>query len=89
MRLLKPLITKIVVTVAVVVSLLPTMHFSVACDARGLTVTEPTTPVSVLRAVAARVCDGTMIGREGRIHRSTENFHSTCPKNKCLHEQSG
>ena len=57
MRLLKPLITsKKVATVAVVVSLLPTMHFSVACVARGLTVTEPTTPASVLRVVAAWVC---------------------------------
>ena len=54
MQLLKPLITsKKVATVAVVVSLLPTTHFSVACAARGLTVTEPTTPASVLRVVAA------------------------------------
>ena len=42
MRLLKPMITrKMVAAVDVVVSLLPTMHFSVACVARGLTVTKP------------------------------------------------
>ena len=34
-----------------------TMHFSVACVARGLTVTEPTTPASFLRVVTARLCD--------------------------------
>ena len=33
------------------------MHFSVACVARGLTVTEPTTPASSQRVVVARVCD--------------------------------
>ena len=44
----KPLITsKMVAAVSVVVSLLPTMHFSVACVARGLTLTEPTTPASI------------------------------------------
>ena len=43
---------------AEVVSLsLRTMHFSVACVARGWTVTEPTTPVSFLMVVEARVCD--------------------------------
>ena len=48
---------KMVAAVDVVVSLLPTMHFSVACVARGLTVTKPITPATVLRVVAARVCD--------------------------------
>ena len=37
-------------------SLLPTMIFSVACVARGLTVTEPITPATVFRVVAAWVC---------------------------------
>ena len=40
-----------------VVSSPPTVHFSEACVARGWTVTEPTTPVSLLRVVVARVCD--------------------------------
>ena len=33
------------------------MYLSVECVARGLTVTEPITPASVSRVVAARVCD--------------------------------
>ena len=36
------------------------MHFSAACVARALTVTEPITPASVLWVVAARVCDATV-----------------------------
>ena len=37
------------------VCLFPTMHFSETCVARGLTVTKPITPATVLRVAAVRV----------------------------------
>ena len=46
----------------------PSMHFSVACVARGWTPTEPTTPVSFLRVVVARVCDATSVALRVRSY---------------------
>ena len=59
-----------------VVSLLPTVHFSAACVARGLTGIEPTTPVSFLRVVEARVCDAT----EAKVSVALRVRSYSCPR---------
>ena len=62
--------------------LLPQMHFSVASVARGRTVTEPTTLVSFLRVVVARVCDAT----EARVSAAVRVGSSSSPRhNDCTH----
>ena len=64
------------------------MHFSVACVARGWTVTEPTSlPVSFLRVVVARVCDAEVVWENVEVrvrsyscarHIDCNHFYQTC-----------
>ena len=50
--------------------------FFVECVARGLSVTEPTTPASVWRVVEARVCDASWAG--GLVALRVESY--SCPR---------
>ena len=60
----------------------PSVHFSVACVARGWTVTEPTNPVSLWRVVVARVCDAT----EARVSAASRVRSYFCPRHiDCNH----
>ena len=76
-----PLLNKSTIEIGILVCVLPSaLHFSLACAARGWTVTEPTTPVSFQRVVVARVCDAleVRVSVASRVRSYSCSRHNDC-----------